>query len=1361
MPTLVERPMTRHSTRLNKRSSINYNEDAIDKLIEISDEESDISGDGSDNDKEENDHDENQRQVKDQPDAIELSSSDDEIEDSDAEEEYVPRGFPKRKHAHRTKSNKSKNHSNKRRRIAGLQKKSHKEYQKELEENLIENAIFKSLNDPDISVLDLANDWLEEYQENEQLAIKNLVNLVLRACGCLSQVEQHDVSNVEAAPDTVSEIQSVFQKQGTHEFAFASKGKQYKAFRLNFPEFIKQVIVQSNERNLLISDSNSIGNKNEEEDEEPEFLENILIWLSSLSTSNLRSLRYVATVVLLTIETTICEILIKCTKNYDKNQMNLNIENDKINAVNKKLKAKSTKKQEKAQISKDLAKYERHVQSITKNLDFYNNSKNTLQEFLADIFDTIFVHRFKDIDPKIRIECIKALYHWIELYPEFFFENSFLRYFGWLLFDMNNQVKIEVLKNLTRLYKKNTNLVISGLKQFTERFKTNIISLLIDDLDYNIKINCLHLLVEINKIGFLEDREILKINNLAFQIMEQDSQDVLNEFNNVPAIHRELKENGRLLNELIKFINHIEVEKTGELKEQHKLSIDYAKKHFPIDVNDMIKFKTLIQIINYSKNFYNISLGGDIDDDGVDSDEDVDNLVLNKEIKVSDFNTSNKLESLGFQNTEILKQFLLNSNGSIIYLNQIARIGFLLYKNFSSYFKSWKFLLTYLTIDFSSIDELDEEFKKLIELNEQEDYFLLNLLYGILYAAITKESVSYYVADYNTAATGDNKAISKKKKQRKTKKQAELQKQAEREAESAAEAKANETKLAKTNMQGEEEDDDQEGKQDEGKNNDKDDENEDQVNNNQEEENNDNGNDEELDEVDSEEENSNDDNGDDDDNHSNPNSSDKILGQLINSLPAFFEKFGSVHYNYKVVFSIFLQLTTFQNFKDLQQETVLIKLIKLFLQVFKNSSVEILELKNEFVKFFTMVKQSLENNELSNDIKLLVQNAIIELSLELSNAVSEEDPSLDKFDNAVNILNNISLVLEKFLITGVVFNTSEFIGGLIVDEIGDKVFTGVMKIENSDLILESNWEQKAFKIQNQLQLVFKFYLNYVSWKFEKLYQFGKNSTLNAFIGDDEFTTISNNNSKENEQEAMFESNLHSSEASETSLSRHLDKIQTIIDQLSDLLLLNAEPQEIINGNNDTNGLKVVINKLKSASASYLIDIIIVVNLFYKNFQNDEKLTSSFDDFQFFFENQIKLNIFASDDKGGTDNEKLLGALLQIYFHLESDLALLLDVQLDRNDDESVNYGFLTEEDKASSTDQQQQQQFQQKLEYEKRLVGYTLKLLSLRNAKLVSKEWISRLYLNKEKLGGLYATVVDSKDNVDVMEAELKAVEGS
>jgi len=66
------------------------------------------------------------------------------------------------------------------------------------------------------------------------------------------------------------------------------------------------------------------------------------------------------------------------------------------------------------------------------------------------------MHRYRDVDPEIRMSCIKSLGIWVVSYPSLFLQDICLKYLGWTLNDKVRNIlvhsfftSLEILLSLT------------------------------------------------------------------------------------------------------------------------------------------------------------------------------------------------------------------------------------------------------------------------------------------------------------------------------------------------------------------------------------------------------------------------------------------------------------------------------------------------------------------------------------------------------------------------------------------------------------------------------------------------------------------------------------------------------------------------------------------------------------------------------------------------------------------------------------------------------------------------------------------------------------------------------------------------
>lgn len=125
------------------------------------------------------------------------------------------------------------------------------------------------------------------------------------------------------------------------------------------------------------------------------------------------------------------------------------------------------------------------------------------------MIDTVFIQRFRDVDPQIRIECLDALVRWIHDHPDTFLDNSYIRYLGWALSDKNPSVRDKASQSLNILLREcqKTNR-ISNLTAFTDRFKSRICEMASRDLDPSVRKNAAILLSMAHEVNLIRSDDL-------------------------------------------------------------------------------------------------------------------------------------------------------------------------------------------------------------------------------------------------------------------------------------------------------------------------------------------------------------------------------------------------------------------------------------------------------------------------------------------------------------------------------------------------------------------------------------------------------------------------------------------------------------------------------------------------------------------------------------------------------------------------------------------------------------------------------------------------------------------------------------
>jgi cohesin complex subunit SA-1/2 len=224
--------------------------------------------------------------------------------------------------------------------------------------------------------------------------------------------------------------------------------------------------------------------------ENQELLENISVWLGAMSSTSNRPFRHTSTVASLAITTALAIVAGDLVESAAKRQRQSEAESKK-SRVNKA-----------------------RVSAADKEVDEYTQKLQIVDSALGDWFSVVYVHRYRDVDPKIRVDCVGALANWIITYPDRFFDGTHLRYLGWVLSDSNPPTRVEVLHQLARLFRDQDKL--AGLKTFTERFRPRIVEIATRDAENNVRASAVDLLDTLREAGFLEPDDIDSVGKLIF-----------------------------------------------------------------------------------------------------------------------------------------------------------------------------------------------------------------------------------------------------------------------------------------------------------------------------------------------------------------------------------------------------------------------------------------------------------------------------------------------------------------------------------------------------------------------------------------------------------------------------------------------------------------------------------------------------------------------------------------------------------------------------------------------------------------------------------------------------------------------------
>ncbi|KAF8270027.1 hypothetical protein EI94DRAFT_1723662 [Lactarius quietus] len=333
---------------------------------------------------------------------------------------------------------------------------------------------------PSAALQSTVEDFLETLKETPQAAQAELVNCILRACGCNDSVNQDEAVDYDGVVDALDNFTEALKQDDSPLYPLTSKLPIFKKFRRSLSEFLERLIVSAAEIGALYT---------------TDLMETIQTWITCMSSSQLRSFRHTATVVALEILTALCDV----AASVDKEAGVL----DRQRAGEKKRKAGNK--------TKTVTSREKELETRATEV---RERKSKLAEFLKELVDSVFVNRYRDLDPSIRAECVRSIGLWFKKYPGHFLDGTYLRYVGWVLSDSNTQVRLEAVKSLSGVYENAD--YIGSVQTFTERFKPRLVEMAARDTELAVRVAVIGILGAIDTHQLLEDEQREELCILVF-----------------------------------------------------------------------------------------------------------------------------------------------------------------------------------------------------------------------------------------------------------------------------------------------------------------------------------------------------------------------------------------------------------------------------------------------------------------------------------------------------------------------------------------------------------------------------------------------------------------------------------------------------------------------------------------------------------------------------------------------------------------------------------------------------------------------------------------------------------------------------
>ncbi|SCV69509.1 BQ2448_2529 [Microbotryum intermedium] len=339
-----------------------------------------------------------------------------------------------------------------------------------------DNSIFNAVRDPNSALETTVEDWFEQYSEEPGPAMAELVNFLLRSCGCNSSVDEHQAVDEDGVVETLSDIQDEFKNETSLAYPVISRSAAYKSFRGSLATFISKLFQSAALSDVLY---------------ESDFSNVLLPWIVTLSSSKIRSFRHTATLFGMHSVAGLSAAHATVRKEH---------------ATAQRAAEAETKKGR-----KDKARFK----ELQKTAEAIHDKQKQIEDTIGSLWDTIFVNRYRDTDAGIRSECIAAFASLIKINPDYWIDGHHMRYVGWVLSDEAKEPRREAVRALFSLYAKEA--YIGAIQHFTERFKGPLVQMAIGDVDTAIRVQTIQVLRQMENHGLLDEDQSDEIAKLVFE----------------------------------------------------------------------------------------------------------------------------------------------------------------------------------------------------------------------------------------------------------------------------------------------------------------------------------------------------------------------------------------------------------------------------------------------------------------------------------------------------------------------------------------------------------------------------------------------------------------------------------------------------------------------------------------------------------------------------------------------------------------------------------------------------------------------------------------------------------------------------
>ncbi|KAM5260763.1 cohesin subunit SA-3 isoform 2-T3 [Hipposideros larvatus] len=321
----------------------------------------------------------------------------------------------------------------------------------------------------------LVDEWLESYKQDQDAGFLELINFVIRSCGCKGTVTNEMFKKMSNS-EIIRHLTEQFNED-SGDYPLIASGPSWKKFQGSFCEFVRTLVYQC-QYSLLY-------------DGFP--MDNLISLLTGLSDSQVRAFRHTSTLAAMKLMTSLVRVALQLSLHKDNNQRQYEAERNKGPGQ----------------------RAPERLESLLEKRKELQEHQEEIEGMMNALFRGVFVHRYRDVLPEIRAICIEEIGSWMQSYSTSFLTDSYLKYIGWTLHDKHREVRLKCLKALKGLYS-NRDLTVR-LELFTNRFKDRMVSMVMDR-EYDVAVEAVRLLTLIlkNMEGVLTDADCESIYPVVY-----------------------------------------------------------------------------------------------------------------------------------------------------------------------------------------------------------------------------------------------------------------------------------------------------------------------------------------------------------------------------------------------------------------------------------------------------------------------------------------------------------------------------------------------------------------------------------------------------------------------------------------------------------------------------------------------------------------------------------------------------------------------------------------------------------------------------------------------------------------------------